>query len=52
MASEDSEEVGSRFLAVHRRRDLSDVSEPLKREMMARIDELHALRKLLKVAPL
>ena len=49
MASEDSEEVGSGFLAVHRLGDLDDLGEALTREVVASIDELHALRKLLEV---
>jgi hypothetical protein len=50
MASEDSEKVGPGLLAVHRLRYLDDRSQPLTREVMARIDELHALRELLEVA--
>ena len=49
MASEDSEQVGSGFLAIHRLRDLDDPGQALMREMLAGLDELDAQRELLKV---
>jgi hypothetical protein len=49
MASEDSEEVSPGLLALHRLRDLNDLRHALTREVMARIDQLHALRELLEV---
>ena len=50
MASEDSEEVGPGFLTVHRLRDLHDVRQPLKSEVMASIGQFDALREFLEVA--
>jgi hypothetical protein len=50
MASEDSDQFGSGLLAVHRLSDLSDVSQPLTREVMARLDHLNADRELCEVA--
>ena len=52
MASEDSEQVGPGLLAIHRLRDLHDVGQSLSGEMVASIDELDTLRKLLEVAML
>ena len=49
MASEDSEQVEPRLLAIHRLRDLDNVGQSFKREMMARLDEFDAQRELLKV---
>ena len=49
MASEDSEQVSSRLLAVHRLGDLDDVSKSVTREVMASINHLDAQRKLLEV---
>jgi len=50
MASEDSEEFRPGFLAIHRLSDLNDVGQPLKREVVAGIHHLYALRELLEVA--
>ena len=49
MASEDSDQLGSGFLAIHRLSDLRDLSEPLKREVVARFDQLDAATELRKV---
>src|ERR1700684_607112 len=50
MASEDSEDVRSGLLAIHRLRDLNDMRQPLTREVMSRLDQLNAFRELLEVA--
>jgi hypothetical protein len=50
MASEDSEQFSPGLLAVHRLSDLHDTREPLRREVMASLDHLEALRELLEVA--
>ena len=52
MASEDSEEIRPGPLAIHRLRDLNDVSQPLRGEVMAGVDERDALRELPEVASL
>ena len=49
MASEDSETVGPGLLAVHRLRDLDDLRQACTRKVLARVDQLETLRKLLEV---
>ena len=49
MASEDSDQLGSGLLAVHRLRDLDDADEPFWTQMLAGIDQAYAPRKLLEV---
>ena len=49
MASEDSEQLGPGFLAIHRLSDLHNLSEPLKREVAARLDHLDTAGELLEV---
>src|SRR5437660_132347 len=49
MASEDSEQVGSGSLAIHRLRDLDDLGQSFERKMVTAVDQCHAQRKLLKV---
>ena len=50
MASEDSDQLISRFLAIHRLRDLSDVGQTRMGQMMSAIDETYALREACEVA--
>ena len=52
MVSEDSDQLGSGFLAVHCRRDLDDVSQTCSDQMMAESNALHAGGKLVKVVAL
>lgn len=49
MASEDSDEVSARRLAVHGLSDLGDAHKPFRAEMHAAIHELYAARELLEV---
>src|ERR1700716_1059510 len=50
MASEDSDQLRSGLLVVHRLHDLDDVGQPASREVMAGRTEIHALSKLQKVS--
>jgi hypothetical protein len=50
MASEDSEEFGPGFLAIHRLGDLNDLGESIERQMMASVDHFDTERELLEVA--
>jgi hypothetical protein len=52
MASEDSDQLSSGLLAIHRLRDLSDLHHALQGEVTARLDQSDALRELLEVASL
>jgi hypothetical protein len=50
MVSEDSDQLGSGFLAIHRRDHLDDVSQTGTGKVIARGDSAHAVSKLLEVA--
>ena len=50
MASEDSDQLSSGFLSVHRLSDLRDIGDPLDCEVMTGVDQLNAARELLEVA--
>jgi hypothetical protein len=49
MASEDSDQLGPGFLAIHRLSDLRNVRQPLRGEMAVRGDELDAAGELQEV---
>jgi hypothetical protein len=49
MASEDSDQLGPGFLAVHRLSDLGDIGQPVTCTVMASLDHLNAAGELLKV---
>ena len=50
MASEDSDQLRSGLLVVHRLHDLNNVGQATSREVMAGCTEIHALSKLQKVS--
>ncbi len=50
MASEDSDQLASGFLAVHRLSDLRDLSQPVSSQMPLRFDPLYTLCELLEVS--
>jgi hypothetical protein len=50
MVSEDSDQVGSGFAAVHRLRNLCDVRQARMGQVDAAVDHPDATRELLKVA--
>src|SRR4051794_13458100 len=52
MASEDSDQVVPGFLAIHGLRDLNDLDQPLRIEVPAGGDELHAASERFEVVPL
>ncbi len=52
MASEDSDEVVSGFLAIHGLHDLDDIGETVRSQVVTRSHELNASRELLEVVPL
>ncbi len=52
MASEDSDQVLSGFSMIHCLRELSDLDQPLGREMSAALADLHAEGKLLEIVVL
>jgi hypothetical protein len=49
MASEDSDQISSGFLAVHRLSYLSDIGKSLTCEVTTGVYQLDAFRELLKV---
>ena len=52
MASEDSDHILPRFLAVHRLRDLRYLDQPLWCEVSTGGNRFHAVRELFKVSQL
>ena len=52
MASEDSDEIVSGFLPVHRLHDLGDLRQTVTGQMVTASHEFDAVRKLLEVVPL
>ena len=49
MASEDSDQLVPRFLAIHRLSDLCNFDQSIRRQMAAGINHLDARRELLEV---
>ena len=52
MASEDSDELVTGFLVIHRFGDASDLDETIPRQVPSRLDHIHARREALEVETL
>lgn len=52
MASEDSDQALPGLAVIHRLRDLSDLDQPTRCEMLSRGDHLKARGELLEIVPL
>ena len=52
MASEDSDELVTGLLVIHRLGDASDLDKTVPRQVPTRLDHIHARREALEVVPL